>query len=101
MTSISVSYPNKPKEFNLIKAGVETCPKQCKWFLRLIHVKWQTPSLKRMLTKSLFTSQASGVFQCTDSRGKFYKHLMLTFIPLKIPISSFSEKAKSHMKAEN
>ena len=80
LTFVSTFNPNNPKIFNLVKSGVNTLiENNVNGFkdIKLIHAKRQPPNLKRLLTQSLFTSQTSGVFQCSDNRCNCCQHLLL------------------------
>ena len=80
LTFISTFNPNNPKVYSLIKSSVKTLDNNnVDGFknINLIHAKRQPPNLKRILTKSLFSNQETGVFKCQDSRCHCCQHLYL------------------------
>ena len=72
--------PNNPDVYEMIDKSVE-CLKRNKVDgfenLRVIKSKWQTPNLKKILTKVEFSQKQVGVFKCPDKRCECCASLLL------------------------
>ena len=79
-TIVENNNQNNPKIFYLAKSGVNAVVENnVNGFkkIRLIHGKQQPPNIKRVLTNSLFTNKAAGVFKSSDRRCLSCQQLLL------------------------